>query len=91
MSDEVLTGRIAISRAGRDKNRAFVIVAQLGEYVMLVDGSLRKMDKPKKKKSKHVRLTPESADDVRPRLIDGDHVLDAEIRKNLIALGYEIE
>lgn len=91
MSDEVLTGRVAISRAGRDKNRAFVIVAEFGEYVMLVDGSLRKLDKPKKKKRKHILLTPQCADDIRPRLIEGKHVLDTEIRGNLLALGFEAE
>ncbi len=51
-----LNGSIAISLSGRDKNRVFIIVGVLDEsHVFIADGKLRKIEKPKKKKLKHLR------------------------------------
>lgn len=89
---EDLVGRIAVSKAGRDKNRAFLIVGMVnGEYVLLVDGCLRKLSHPKKKKRKHIRLEPASVESVKIKLIEGKQVFDAEIRNCLINLGYKLE
>jgi ribosomal protein L14E/L6E/L27E len=50
-------GQIVFSRCGRDKGCAMVVVKCEGEYVYLVDGRLRLLAKPKKKKIKHIQLT----------------------------------
>ena len=84
-------GRIAISRAGRDKGRAFLIVAedpQQADYVFVADGLLRKLAKPKKKKRKHLTMEPTVAETIRPKLLTGKQVFDAEIRSCLRTLGY---
>lgn len=48
-------GRVAISRQGRDKNRVYVVLCELdADFVLVVDGSLRGLDKPKKKRRKHL-------------------------------------
>ncbi len=87
-----LVGRVAISRAGRDSDRAFLIVGEVDEqYVLLVDGCLRKLAKPKRKKRKHIRLEPASVESVRHKLQDGKQVFDAEIRNCLINLGYKLD
>lgn len=89
---EELLGRVAVSTAGRDRRRAFLVVGLSGEgYVLLCDGSLRKMERPKKKKLRHVRLEPAVAEDVRQKLIRGGAVQDAEIRKSILSLGYGLE
>lgn len=56
-------GAIAVSRAGRDRYRAFIITevlpAKLGEKnlrVTVTDGELRKSDSPKKKNLAHLIL-----------------------------------
>ena len=50
-------GDIVLSLAGRDAKKAFVVVEEKGEdYVGLADGKSRKAEKPKKKKTKHIRL-----------------------------------
>ncbi|MDO5716641.1 MAG: KOW domain-containing RNA-binding protein [Tissierellia bacterium] len=55
MPDKIKVGQIVRSRAGRDFNRHFVIIEVMDhEYVRIVDGSLRKVDAPKKKKVKHL-------------------------------------
>lgn len=49
-------GQIVCSKSGRDKDRLFIIVDILDhEYVLIADGDLRKVEKPKKKKVKHLQ------------------------------------
>lgn len=49
--------QIVFSKCGRDKGRAYVITDIQGDYVFLVDGKLRPLSKPKKKKAKHIQIT----------------------------------
>ena len=87
-----LTGRVAISRAGRDEGRAFLIAGTADEqHVLLVDGVLRKLAKPKKKKLKHLRVEPACAESIREKLTEGKPIFDAEIRNCLKSLGYNPE
>ena len=50
-------GQIVFSKRGRDKNRAFVVVSTERDYVFLVDGQMRPLNKPKKKKVRHIQPT----------------------------------
>ncbi|MEG2282831.1 MAG: KOW domain-containing RNA-binding protein, partial [Rikenellaceae bacterium] len=45
------------SAFGRDKDRYFVVVKSDGDFVFLVDGKVRKLLSPKKKRTKHVIIT----------------------------------
>lgn len=49
-------GMLARSKAGHDKNHVYVIIESDGTYVYLADGSSRTLEKPKKKKKKHIQL-----------------------------------
>lgn len=49
-------GMLARSKAGHDKGHVYVIYNIEEAYVYLVDGAIRTMAKPKKKKKKHVQL-----------------------------------
>ena len=52
-----MIGRFAVSLSGRDKGRVFMIVDTPEEnFVMLCDGELRRLEKPKRKKLKHIKL-----------------------------------
>ncbi len=83
-------GRVARSRAGRDKGRYALIVSIVDEeYVLIADGDLRKFHSPKKKKLKHLFLRPETADTIAVMLEAGKPLLDADIRKALKALNYD--
>ena len=85
-------GAVATSRAGHDKGRAFVIVGRAdSEHVYLADGQTRPIGKPKKKKLRHLHIEPHTAETVRTALMDGQSVLDAELRKALAGLGYNME
>jgi len=87
-----MIGRVATSRAGRDRGRAFLIVDVLdGEFVFIADGCLRKLERPKKKKCKHLHFEPATALNIRTKLLEGKQVFDAEIRNCLLNLGYNVE
>lgn len=60
MDRRTLIGRLVYSKAGRDKGKPYIIVKVLDEeYVLLSDGSLRTLERPKKKKLMHVNITNE--------------------------------
>ena len=54
--DNFAAGMFVLSKAGRDKNRIHLVVKTEDDYVYIVDGGTRKIEKPKKKKKKHVLL-----------------------------------
>ena len=48
-------GDLVLSRQGRDHGRNFMVVEVIDEnYVLIADGKLRPLEKPKKKKVKHL-------------------------------------
>lgn len=50
-----MTGMFAVSRAGHDKGRMYLVLKEEGDYVYLADGRIRTVENPKKKKRKHVQ------------------------------------
>ncbi len=54
---EAKKGLIVRSKAGRDKGGIFVILNLEDEYAYIADGNLRKVDRPKKKKLRHLQLS----------------------------------
>jgi ribosomal protein L14E/L6E/L27E len=51
-------GRIVRSKAGRDSGRMFLVVGEADEqHLLIADGDLRKIAKPKKKKRRHLMPT----------------------------------
>lgn len=58
-------GDLVLSRKGRDQKRNFMVVEIIDEsYVMIADGKLRPLTKPKKKKIKHLEYIGSLGDDV---------------------------
>lgn len=86
IKEPLRVGRIVRSRAGRDEGRLFLVIREIDEsYVLIADGDLRTVGKPKKKKRKHLEGTGEIRSSLRARLEDGDVIEDHEIRKALAA------
>jgi len=73
-------GQIVIAKKGRDKGKAFVVINILDGYLYLVDGKLRPLSRPKKKKIMHIQPTNTVAD----LTTDGRRLQDADIRKQLL-------
>jgi ribosomal protein L14E/L6E/L27E len=54
---DIVVGQVVKSRAGRDKGNIFLVLEILDEsHVLIVDGDIRKLDNPKKKKIKHLTV-----------------------------------
>ena len=88
--NEFQVGGIVSAKAGRDKGNAFIILKRLDdEYVLIADGVGRTVEKPKKKKTKHLIPRPVWDEELKERIAAGKTVLDADIRKSLKSLGYE--
>ena len=85
MSGEVTVGDLVVSRAGRDKGRPFIVLKAEEGFVYLVDGDLRRLDKPKKKKRMHVKPYPKKGS-CRMELPEGRPLCDADVRKHIAAL-----
>ena len=47
--------QLAVSLAGHDKNRVYAVVSENDETVILADGRIRTLEKPKKKNPRHIR------------------------------------
>lgn len=91
-SEDYYIGRVVVSRAGRDSGRAFLVVERIDDnHVGLVDGTLRHLVRPKKKKLKHLEFYDVVADNIRAKLLEGRKVFDAEIRKYLLTAGFNHE
>ena len=76
-------GEIVRSRAGRDCGRAFVVWKVLDEqYALLVDGTLRTLERPKKKKRMHLLKATET------RMELSGKPVNADFRKFLSAEGF---
>ena len=50
-----MNNKFIISLAGRDRGRVFVVIDHDENYVTLADGMLRSVEKPKRKKLRHIR------------------------------------
>lgn len=76
----IVPGQVVKSKAGRDKDRFFIVLEVNDEsYLSLVDGDLRKLSKPKRKKVKHIMVTKT----VIPIDKSSIHWNDSYIRKHL--------
>ena len=87
VSYPVQVGRVAVSSAGRDAGRVFVVTQIVdAHYVYIADGNLRKIDHPKKKKLKHLKLSEQVLASIAGKLTDNAKVFDAEIRSAIRSL-----
>ncbi len=82
-----VVGRIVVSRAGRDAGRRFIVVKVIDDlYVEISDGDLRRVEKPKRKKIKHLVITDEVAEGLAEKLKSSGRITNAEVRKALAGL-----
>lgn len=79
----LVVGSIVEALAGREKGELFVVIQNIdNDNVYLSNGNNRKIDKPKKKKVKHLRLL-DFSENLAKRINEKENVLDSDIRKIL--------
>ena len=69
------------STAGRDAGRLFIVIQECdADFVLIADGGLRGLERPKRKRRKHLKPTGRRAEAFLGRIADGDKVENHEVR-----------
>ena len=84
---EVDKSSLIVSKAGRDKGQLFDVIDADEQYVYLADGKSRRLEKPKRKKRKHVEQVPRTESRIAEKIRNGEKVLNSELRKELASIG----
>ena len=89
MMNEFAIGGVAVSTAGHDTGKCYVIFQIDSEYVYLVDGRIRTIDRPKKKKMIHIRMLSEIDQNLADK-INSNTAKNEEIKRaiKLMLYGY---
>ena len=80
---------VVISTSGRDKDEIFYVIGEDPDFLYLANGKDRPLDRPKRKKRKHVQKVLRSETRVAQKLRSGDKVLNGELRRDLAFLARE--
>jgi large subunit ribosomal protein L14e len=89
---EATLGEIVFSKAGRDRDKKFVVVGIIDEAnVLISDGDYRRIEKAKKKKLKHLELTGVTIESIKEKLESRNRITNAELRKALSFHQAELE
>ena len=75
-----MTGFLASSKAGHDKDKVYIIIKEDAEYVWLADGKLKTLDRLKKKRKKHIQVIKHfNNEEMQSKLLEGKEVSDLEV------------
>ena len=77
---DIMISDVVVSTAGRDQGKLFYVIGTDPVYLLLVNGKDRTLEKPKRKKRKHIQkvLRSETSD---RRGFPGGRVLNGELRR----------
>ena len=88
---EINVSDVVVSTAGRDQGDWFYVIDADPIYLFLANGKDRTLDKPKRKKRKHVEKVLRSETRVAEKLRLGDKVLNSELRRDLAAFSRDMQ
>ena len=74
---------IVISLNGRDEGKYFFVLGVEDEFVLLADGKGRKIEKPKRKKLKHVKFAEKSDCRVSEKIRNNEKITNSDLRRAL--------
>ena len=77
--------------AGRDAGQWFYVIDADPVFLLLANGKDRTLEKPKRKKRKHVAKVLRSETRVAEKLKTGDKVLNSELRRDLAFHAKEMQ
>ena len=82
---------VVVSMAGRDQGQWFYVTALDDTHLYLANGKDRTLEKPKRKKRRHVQKILRSETRVAGKLSTGDKVLNSELRRDLAFLARQMQ
>ena len=84
---EIDKSSLVVSKAGRDQGQLFYVIDADEQYVYLADGKSRRLEKPKRKKRKHIEQIPRTESRIAEKIRNSEKVLNSELRKELASFG----
>ncbi len=83
---DIVKANIVKSTAGRDKGELFFVLATEGDFLLLADGRLRPVERPKRKRRKHVVLRRADGGELSRRIRSNESITNSELRKAIAAV-----
>ena len=91
LPDNLNISDVVVSTAGHDQGELFYVIDMDEQFLYLANGKDRTLDKPKRKKRKHVQKVLRSETRVVEKLLRGDKVLNSELRRDLAFHAKEMQ
>ena len=88
---DLLIADVVETTAGRDAGSLFYVIGTDEQFLYLVNGKDRTLEKPKRKKRKHAAKVLRSETRVAEKLRQGDKVLNSELRRDLAYFSRELQ
>ena len=82
---------VVMTTAGRDAGQWFYVISADPVFLLLANGRDRTLEKPKRKKRKHVQKVLRSETRVAEKIRSGDKVLNGELRRDLAFLARQMQ
>lgn len=83
LKKEIKKGQLVMSRAGRDKNKNYIIYYWDNDFVYVVDGEYKRMSNPKKKNINHLWYSEKTDQLLQEKLEGGQKITNKDIRDAL--------
>jgi len=80
---DIARSDIVKATAGRDQGKLFFVLGEEGEYLLLADGKSRRLERPKRKKRKHVVFQARFQCRTAEKIRDGEKLSNSELRRTL--------
>jgi ribosomal protein L14E/L6E/L27E len=87
MTMDIERADIVISLNGRDTGKRFYVLDIQDGYALLCDGKTRRVEKPKRKKLRHIRFDLKDQGRTAAKIRNGEKVNNSEIRRSLAEYG----
>ena len=88
---DILISDVVMTTAGRDAGQWFYVINADPTCLFLANGKDRTLEKPKRKKRKHVQKVLRSETRVAAKILSGDKVLNGELRRDLAFLARQMQ
>ncbi len=90
-NDDIAISDVVVSTAGRDAGSLYYVTGLESDRLLLVNGKNRTLEKPKRKRSRHVKKVLRSETRVAEKLLSGDKLLNSELRRDLAFLARQMQ
>ena len=84
---DIARSDIVKASAGRDKGKLFFVMDVEDNFLLLADGKTRRLERPKRKKRRHVVFQARIDCRTTEKIRSGDRLTNSELRKTLAQFG----